>query len=276
MEKRQEMRGECCKRHEPGKAQDMPKSFHQRPLPPTCVAFSSPEGRQLFQEAIVDGHMAIYFPLAEQFTTQTEPSFCGLGMTIDEESSFLPVATLAMCLNALRVDPCRQWKSAWRWYSDDMLDCCTSVDTVKQRGLSFDEFIALARCEGLAAVETRATPAISLDSFRATVRASCATSTEVLVINYSRKTLGQTGDGHFSPIGGYHAASDMVLVMDVARFKYPPHWVSLSLLFQALQTIDTSSGLPRGFISLRVEVSPQGNPDCCCSSVDQPCLVTAN
>ncbi|KAG9406015.1 hypothetical protein AC1031_003938 [Aphanomyces cochlioides] len=205
--------------------------------------------------------MAIYFPLAEQFTTQTEPSFCGLGMTIDEESSFLPVATLAMCLNALRVDPCRQWKSAWRWYSDDMLDCCTSVDTVKQRGLSFDEFIALARCEGLAAVETRATPAISLDSFRATVRASCATSTEVLVINYSRKTLGQTGDGHFSPIGGYHAASDMgrsyfgmqifltplpVLVMDVARFKYPPHWVSLSLLFQALQTIDTSSGLPRG------------------------------
>ncbi|CAK4067258.1 unnamed protein product, partial [Aphanomyces euteiches] len=103
--------------------------------------------------AIVDGHMAIYFPLAEQFTTQTEPSFCGLGTTIDEESSFLHVATLAMSLNALRVDPCRQWKSAWRWYSDDMLDCCTSVDTVKQKGLSFDEFIALARLNSQARKE---------------------------------------------------------------------------------------------------------------------------
>ncbi|KAG9406011.1 hypothetical protein AC1031_003935 [Aphanomyces cochlioides] len=235
-------RGGCSKRQELVKTHSIPKSFHQRPLPSTCVAFSSPEGRKLFQEAILGRFMATYFPLAEQFTTQTEPSFCGL-------------TTLVMCLNALRVDPGRPWKSAWRWYSEEMLDCCTSVAAVKEKGLSFNEFVALARCQGLAAVETRATTEISLEAFRAAVCASCATPTEVLVINYSRKTLDQTGDGHFSPIGGYHAESDMVLVMDVARFKYPPHWVSLPLLYRAMQQIDASSGLPRGFISLRIDPS---------------------
>jgi hypothetical protein len=31
--------------------------------------------------------------------------------------------------------------------------------------------------------------------------------------------LGQTGTGHFSPIGGFHESKDLVLIMDVARFK---------------------------------------------------------
>ena len=33
----------------------------------------------------------------------------------------------------------------------------------------------------------------------------------------SRKGLDQTGDGHFSPLAAYDAASDSVLVLDVAR-----------------------------------------------------------
>jgi glutathione gamma-glutamylcysteinyltransferase len=40
-----------------------------------------------------------------------------------------------------------------------------------------------------------------------------------MVTSYSRKVLGQTGDGHFSPVGGYCAQEDMVLILDVARFK---------------------------------------------------------
>ncbi|KAF0695599.1 Aste57867_13639 [Aphanomyces stellatus] len=229
----------CSKRQELVKALALPKSFHQRPLPPLCIAFASVDGRKLFQEALSGSYMHIYFPLAEQFTTQTEPSFCGL-------------TTLVMCLNALRMDPGRPWKSAWRWYSEEMLDCaCASVAVVKEKGISLPEFVALAKCQGLVALETRATAALTLDVFRTVVRASCATSSEVLVVNYSRKTFEQTGDGHFSPIGGYNAASDMVLLMDVARFKYPPHWVSLPLLLQSMQQIDASSGLPRGYVLLK-------------------------
>ena len=42
----------------------------------------------------------------------------------------------------------------------------------------------------------------------------------------------RAGDGHFSPIGGYSAAEDMVLILDTARFKYPPHWVPLEMLYK--------------------------------------------
>jgi len=62
--------------------------------------------------------------------------------------------------------------------------------------------------------------------------------------------LGQTGDGHFSPIGGYHAAKDLVLILDVARFKYPPHWVPLPLLHAALQPHDPATGKARGYLLL--------------------------
>jgi hypothetical protein len=73
----------------------------------------------------------------------------------------------------------------------------------------------------------------------------------MIVLNYSRQVLGQTGDGHFSPIGGYHAAKDMVLLMDVARFKYPPHWVKLDLIYEAMKKIDVSINMPRGFVILK-------------------------
>ncbi|GFZ20307.1 phytochelatin synthase 1 [Actinidia rufa] len=58
----------------------------------------------------------------------------------------------------------------------------------------------------------------------------------------------EQGAGHFSPIGGYHAGKGMALVLDVACFKYPPHWVPLKLLWEAMDTVDGYSGRPRGFM----------------------------
>lgn len=54
------------------------------------------------------------------------------------------------------------------------------------------------------------------------------------------------GDGHFSPIGGYHEGRDLVLILDTARFKYPPHWVPLRELYLAMGRIDPVTGNPRG------------------------------
>lgn len=53
----------------------------------------------------------------------------------------------------------------------------------------------------------------------AALRSACSSTDRVLVVSYSRQAMRQTGDGHFSPVGGYDAASNMVLVLDVARFK---------------------------------------------------------
>ena len=60
-----------------------------------------------------------FFKLIQQFTTQAEPAFCG-------------ITSLVQVMNALEVDPRRTWKGAWRWYSEDMLDCCKSLDEIKK------------------------------------------------------------------------------------------------------------------------------------------------
>jgi hypothetical protein len=72
----------------------------------------------------------------------------------------------------------------------------------------------------------------------------------ILVTSFGRKGLKQTGDGHFSPIAAYHAPTDRALVLDVARFKYPPYWVGLEELHSAMTLIDESTQQPRGWFIL--------------------------
>jgi glutathione gamma-glutamylcysteinyltransferase len=55
--------------------------------------------------------------------------------------------------------------------------------------------------------------------FRESVKMSTSEGHDFLIVAYSRSHLGQSGDGHFSPIGGYDPEQDLVLILDVARFK---------------------------------------------------------
>ena len=60
------------------------------------------------------------------------------------------------------------------------------------------------------------------DEFRKEVIRCCSAvnaGAGVLCVSYSRIQFNQTGDGHFSPIGAYDRAKDMILILDVARFK---------------------------------------------------------
>lgn len=244
--------------------------YYRRPLPAGCQALASPEGRALFSSALERGHAQVFFQVIAQYSTQAEPAFCGL-------------ATLAIALNALAIDPGRAWKGVWRWYSEELLDCCAPLDRVKETGITLDAFACLARCNG-ASIEVHRPPPVargggcaaphstsdggpgtccrsavasapsgaSEADFRATVRIITAMAEgAVLVVAYSRRVLKQTGDGHFSPIGAYDPASDAVLILDTARFKHPPHWVSLPVLYEAMRALDPDTGKPRGYAVLR-------------------------
>ena len=68
------------------------------------------------------------------------------------------------------------------------------------------------------------------------------------ILNFGRAEMEQTGSGHFSCIGGYDPDSHKVLVMDTARFKYPPYWVDFDQLSKSIASIDEESGKMRGFI----------------------------
>ena len=100
-------------------------------------------------------------------------------------------------------------KGSFQW-CHNVIQCIIShelishsfIKVVSQTGITFDQFACLAACNMLNVDLTRATPDASVDVFRQHVKSICQASDKVIVASYSRKVLGQTGDGHFSPIGG--------------------------------------------------------------------------
>lgn len=187
----------------------------------------------------------MYFPLSEVFTSQTEPAFCG-------------ISTLCMILNCLSVDPAQIhgvrgiWKGPWRWYHEELLDCCAPLEEAKMHGVTMEQLDCLAQCNGL---KTCVTSMADCDivAFRRILQGLCSQKdppATYMVVNYDRRFLGQTGSGHFSPIAAYEVTRDMVLILDVARFKYPPHWVRLQDLVAAMDSADSATGRSRGYITL--------------------------
>jgi glutathione gamma-glutamylcysteinyltransferase len=245
-------------------------SFHRRVMPSSLVQFSSPDGRRMFQQSLASGTGNAFFPLSEQFLNQSDPAYCG-------------VTTLIMVLNAIGIDPNVRWKGGWRWFgSEEMIleSCCINPERVRRAGILLEEFYSLARCKGLRVDMKRPNlpnstngeiPIIedsdtekyhSLDEFRKDIihatsnppaySAEDGTDTDggFMVVSFSRSDLGQTGDGHFSPIAAYSKETDKCLILDVARFKYPPYWVSVEELYEAMRPKDVVTNKSRGWFMM--------------------------
>ncbi|KAI8619249.1 PCS-1 protein, partial [Chytriomyces sp. MP71] len=211
-------------------------SFYMRALPSTCISFASKDGRIIFHQALGGPFMECYYALAMHYVTQSEPAYCGL-------------STLVMCLNALEVDPLRQWKGVWRWFDESTLETVRDLSEVQVDGITIAEFECMARMNGLTP-ECRRADSVSKEMFVQDLKRACASQTEIMTISYFRGTLNQTGMGHFSPIGGYNESTNQVLVFDVARFKYSAYWVSADLLWESMLPIDESTGKSRGYCLL--------------------------
>lgn len=89
---------------------------------------------------------------------------------------------------------------------------------------------------------------LTIDQLRSIARKTLGNKNDRILVDFDRRVLKQNGSGHFSPIGAYDSATDSVLILDVAKFKYPPFWVSLTDLLNAIQTIDPDSGKTRGLL----------------------------
>ena len=142
-------------------------------------------------------------------------------------------------------------------------------------GITFEEFLYLAECNGASIVPFLASNA-TLAQFRSAILAACTRRLDDLrlVCSYNRSTLQQTGTGHFSPIAGYHAEKQLVLILDVARFKYPPHWIPVDMLWESMCTIDPSTEKSRGFYLIAKwpsDVSIQCSTENC-QTTDEPTL----
>jgi hypothetical protein len=67
------------------------------------------------------------------------------------------------------------------------------------------------------------------------------------IINFSRRPLFGTGGGHHSPIAGYLAQEDLVLILDVNK-SYGPWLVKPERLFEAMDTVDSTAHKKRGLL----------------------------
>mmetsp|Transcript_34151 Transcript_34151/g.38897 ORF Transcript_34151/g.38897 Transcript_34151/m.38897 type:complete len:370 (-) Transcript_34151:133-1242(-) len=65
-----------------------------------------------------------------------------------------------------------------------------------------------------------------------------------VIVNYRRSNIGQLGGGHWTPIASYNKEMDMLLLLDVAKYKYPPVWVTWdTLVAGSVATNDTEATL---------------------------------
>ena len=88
-----------------------------------------------------------------------------------------------------------------------------------------------------------------LDTFRKEASAYLGQPGHFVLVNYFRNALGQQKGGHFSPVAAYDKEADRFMILDVARYKYPPVWVKAEELFAAMNTKDSDNmDKSRGYV----------------------------
>ncbi|CAG8463673.1 9218_t:CDS:2 [Paraglomus brasilianum] len=213
-----------------------PKQYFQgRELPSFLISLTSKEGKELIKESLNQGYAEGFFDLSSCFSHQMEPAYCAL-------------SSLAIVLNALQVQGAPVWKGPWRWWYDELLNCCQDIEKVKQSGTTFSQFTCLAKCH--CEVHAKRADQVTKEEFVNDLKYVNSTPGVYMVISFSRATLSQTGDGHFSPIGAYLPEKNMALVLDTARFKYPSYFASVDLLYESMFPIDKVTQQPRGYFLL--------------------------
>lgn len=182
-----------------------------------------------------------FWKLIRFYESQPNLKYCG-------------VATAVVALNTLSVEaPPSKNLGKFRMFTQEeffteTVSAVMTKDEVEARGLSLEELSSVLRTFP---IKVRTFEALSLthEEMRPLMTSALNNPKQLLLVLYSRRTLDQEGGGHWSPIAAYDEHSDSFLVMDVARFKYPPVWVEASTLMNAMQTVN-DFGRSRGFLIL--------------------------
>jgi hypothetical protein len=117
---------------------------------------------------------------------------------------------------------------------------------IQDGGLMLAQFAKILRIHGL---KVSIYPVETLDAMaqqKSVILGALKDSDTYIAINFDRKSLGQTGGGHISPLVAYDETSDSFLVMDVNQIVTVWFWVRASDLFSAMNTKDGNQF--RGFL----------------------------
>ena len=204
------------------------------------VPITTSEGMVLLQRS---KSVSDYGSLMEALLTQSNLAYCG-------------VASAVMVLNSLAIPapPVDGFRNYHFWTQDNIFTfkpskTLISPAIVRRQGMTLQEVQNLLSHHGVSSKRLHG-DTLSLSVFRLLVKNNLNDSGDRLIVNYDRRVLGQKGGGHFSPLAAYDDTTDKVLILDVARYRYPAVWVETVDLWRAMRTLDGISGLQRGILSI--------------------------
>lgn len=194
-------------------------------------------GASLFDSAATKDH---FWTLVRYFISEKFLTYCGIASSVS-------------VLNSLGVDapedpqiyPYRMFTQE-NLFTDAVLHHRRPVE-VEKHGNTLEQLATVVGSFPVG-VDTHFAADLNAKSARDLLVETLRDPDKRVIIDFNRKVLHQKGSGHFSPLGAYHEGEDRFLIMDVARYKLPPSWVSGDVLYEALVGEDPDSGKSRGFL----------------------------
>lgn len=208
------------------------------PLPKHLIAFDSAKGIALLQNS---HNKTAFYKLMPYFTTEKGLAYCG-------------VASSVMVLNALNIEPpltpshapYRIFNQA-NYFTGKVLKVITPAH-VGFHGMTLDQVAAGLRTFGVN-VKRYYAKDVALNTFRQSAMSAVNNPQRFIIINFCRKDIHEKGCGHFSTLAAFNKKADRFLLLDVARYKYPPVWIKAAALYHSMHT-DThlKKGQSRGYL----------------------------
>jgi hypothetical protein len=202
------------------------------------IEWDSPEGIHRQETSKFKANL---FKLLRFYESQIRGTYCG-------------VATAVVALNALSIEaPPSQFLGKFRLFTQEeffngKIGEAVNEKEVKSKGLTISDMAKLMKTQPLI-VNAFESVNLSNNEIRDLIIGALTKPNQLVITLYQRKEIKQEGSGHWSPIAAYDADSDSFLVMDVARYKYPPAWINADTLIASMRIPD-DEGFHRGFIIL--------------------------
>lgn len=223
-----------------GMVASLPAAADNRlPIPSDLFALTQPVGQQRLMES---DYKQAYWAQANYFETQRNQAYCS-------------VASSVIALNALGVPrPVTDAYPDYAFFTQDnffvkIAPQLADPKIVAVEGMTLQQLVTVLTAFPVK-VESQYATDMSIDQFRAILKDKLRFSDRMVLLNFDRQPLNEVGGGHWSPLAAYHPGTDSVLVMDVARYKYPPLWVPVKELYAGALSVDSVSGRSRGIVIL--------------------------
>ena len=243
-----------------------PESHGKEEAAPSSVVLVEWESGESAERLLRSSHRTDFFPLSNHFISQDNSIFCG------------PVSS-AIVLNALRLGrkeglpqdrrSIAKDEMAWlpkgynpfygKYTPNNVLTDRTKTkkevlgkpiriegEAKSDYGLQLRQLARVLRSHGLDVTTRVVDGNADAAAIRREMAANQAAGNDYVLVNYARKSLGQQGGGHISPLGAYDEISDSFLIMDVNPNRAPWVWVGAEDLIAAMRTFDTVEN--RGYL----------------------------